>query len=67
MVRKLLDNHSNNLEQSQQENLFHARCKVFDKICSLVVDSESYSNCCSERVVLKLNLRTIPHSKPYKS
>jgi len=66
MVRKLLDSHSNDLERSQQENLFHTRCKVFDKICSLVVDSESYSNGCSARVVLKLNLSIIPHPKLYK-
>jgi len=33
MVRKLLDNHSTNMEQSQQENLFYTRCNVFDKTC----------------------------------
>ena len=30
------------------------------------MDNESYSNYCSARVVLKLNLLTIPHPKPYK-
>ena len=41
IVKRLLGNHSSNLEQSQQENLFHTRCKVLDKTCSLVVDSGS--------------------------
>ncbi|XP_052725959.1 uncharacterized protein LOC128194409, partial [Vigna angularis] len=51
---------------SQRENLFHTRCKVLEKTCSMIVDSGSCCNCCSSRMVEKLGLTTTPHPKPYK-
>nr|KYP38223.1 Transposon Ty3-G Gag-Pol polyprotein [Cajanus cajan] len=51
---------------SQKENNFHTRCKISDKACSLIVDSGSCCNCCSTRLVEKLDLTPIPHPKPYK-
>ena len=66
MVRRLLGGQSCDLSQSQRENIFHTRCKILDKTCSLIVDSGSCCNCCSTRLVSKLNLTIIPHPKPYK-
>nr|KYP34819.1 hypothetical protein KK1_044181 [Cajanus cajan] len=66
MVRRLLKNHTKDIDQSQRENLFHTRCKVLENTCSLIVDSGSSCNCCSIRLVEKLALTTIPHSRPYK-
>ena len=66
MVRRLLGGQSCDLSQSQRENIFHTRCKILDKTCSLIVDSGSCCNCCSTRLVSKLNLIIIPHPKPYK-
>ena len=66
MVRRLLRGQSSDLSQSQRENIFHTRCKILDKTCSLNVDSGSCCNCCSTRLVSELNLTIVPHPKPYK-
>nr|KYP40610.1 Retrovirus-related Pol polyprotein from transposon 297 family [Cajanus cajan] len=39
---------------------------ISKRICSLIVDSGSCSNCCSTRLVNKLALTTIPDPQPYK-
>lgn len=31
-------------ENNQIENLFHTRCFVSDKVCSVIIDGESYTN-----------------------
>ena len=41
IVRRLLGAQSCDLSQSQRENIFHTRCKILDKTCSLIVDSGS--------------------------
>jgi len=66
MVRRLLGSQPVELEQSQRENPFHTRCKVFENICSGIVDTGSYCNCCSSRLVDKLALTIVPHTKSYK-
>ncbi|XP_052725950.1 uncharacterized protein LOC128194403 [Vigna angularis] len=66
MVRRLLEAKHVELEQTQRENLFHTRCKVLDKTCSMLVDSGSCCNCCSTRMVEKLGLTPTPHPNPYK-
>ncbi|KAH1194019.1 hypothetical protein GmHk_19G054917 [Glycine max] len=66
MVRRLLRGQSYDLTQSQRENIFHTRCKIFYSTCSLIIDSGSCCNCCSTRLVSKLSLAITPHSKPYK-
>uniref|UniRef100_A0A151UHK5 CCHC-type domain-containing protein n=1 Tax=Cajanus cajan TaxID=3821 RepID=A0A151UHK5_CAJCA len=66
VVQRLLTNQPNDQDQSQRENLFHSRCKIFKKTCSLIVDSGSCNNFVSQRLVDKLNLTTIAHPKSYK-
>ena len=39
MVRRRLGGQPCDLTQSQRENIFHTRCKIFDNKCSLIVDS----------------------------
>lgn len=39
MLRRLLESQSFKLEETQQENIFYIRCKVFENTCSLIVDS----------------------------
>ena len=60
MVRRPLGGQSCNLSQSQRKNIFHTRCKILDKTCSLIVHSGSCSNCCNTRLVSKLNLTIFP-------
>jgi len=60
MVRRLLVGQSCDLSQSQRENIFRTRCKILDKTCTLIVDNGSCCNCCSTRLVSKLNLMSHP-------
>nr|KYP36174.1 Transposon Ty3-G Gag-Pol polyprotein [Cajanus cajan] len=64
--QRLLTNQPKEQDQSQKENLFHSRCKIFKKTCSLIVDSGSCNNFVSQRLVDMLNLTTIAHPKSYK-
>jgi len=41
MVRRLLGGQSCDLTQSEKENIFHTKCKIFYNTCSLIVDSGS--------------------------
>ena len=66
MIRKTLNNQPSMNQETQRENIFHTRCKVFENVYSLIVDSGSCCNYCSARMVEKLNLHLIPHPKPYK-
>jgi len=36
----ILESQSFELEESQRETLFHIRCKFFENICYLILDSE---------------------------
>nr|KYP62077.1 hypothetical protein KK1_016599 [Cajanus cajan] len=66
MVRRLLGSQMQPLEQNQRENIFHTKCSINGKLCSLIVDGGSCTNLASSRLVSKLNLKTNPHPRPYK-
>ena len=66
MIRRTLNNQPSASIETQRENIFYTRCNVLENICSLIVDSGSCCNCCSTRMVEKLNLQVVPHPKPYK-
>ena len=61
MIRRTLGNQTSVNLETKRKNIFHTRCKVFENICSLIVDSGSCCNCCSVRMVEKLNLQVVPH------
>ncbi|KAL1190151.1 RNA-directed DNA polymerase-like protein [Cardamine amara subsp. amara] len=52
--------------REQRENLFHTRCVVQNKVCTLIVDGGSCTNAAKEEMVTKLNLKTTPHPRPYQ-
>ncbi|XP_019089029.1 PREDICTED: uncharacterized protein LOC109127902 [Camelina sativa] len=52
-------------EVQQRENLFHTRCLVKDKVCSLIIDGGSCTNVASTILVEKLKLDTKKHPRPY--
>jgi len=54
------------LDDTQRENIFHTRCLINNKLCCLIIDGGSCTNVASTRVVEKLVLTTISHTKPYK-
>jgi len=66
VVRRMLGHVLKPFDESQRENIFHTRCLINDKLCSLIVDGGSCANVASTRVVDKLGLPTISHAKPYK-
>ena len=53
-------------KEVQRENIFHTRCKVKDKVCSMMIDSGSCTNVASVTMVEKLGLPTRKHPEPYK-
>ncbi|XP_028230455.1 uncharacterized protein LOC114410712 [Glycine soja] len=66
MVRRLLGNQMQPLDDNQRENMFQTRCVINGKLCSLIVDGGSCTNVASSTLVTKLNLETKPHPRPYK-
>ena len=66
MVRRLLGNQMQPLDDNQRENIFHTRCVINGKLCSLIIDGGSCTNVASSRLVSKLNLDTQPHPRPYR-
>ncbi|XP_058003982.1 uncharacterized protein LOC131180648, partial [Hevea brasiliensis] len=52
-------------DEMQRENIFHTRCLVNDKLCSVIVDGGSCCNVASSLLVDKLGLPTTTHPKPY--
>ena len=53
-------------EEEQQENIFHTRCHVQNKVCSMIIDGGSCTNIASTTMVEKLGLPTSKHPRPYK-
>jgi len=45
--------------------LFHTRCLVKDKVCSLIIDGGSCTNIASRNMVEKLGLEVLKHPRPY--
>ena len=50
----------------QRENIFQTKCKVQGKVCDLIIDGGSESNCVSKQLVSELGLVTKPHPHPCK-
>ena len=65
MVRRLLGSQIQPPDDSQRENIFHTRCTINGKICSLIVNGGRCTNVASSRLVYKLNLDTESHPRPY--
>ena len=52
--------------KQQRDNIFHTRCHINNKVCSMIIDGGSCTNVASTILVEKLNLLTLKHPKPYK-
>jgi hypothetical protein len=52
--------------EQQRENIFHTRCHINNKVCSMIIDGGSCTNVASTTLVEKLNLPTLKHPMPYK-
>ena len=52
-------------DEVQWENIFHTRCHIKDKVCSVIIDGGSCTNVASTTMVEKLGLPTLKHPRPY--
>lgn len=66
VARRALGVQSKRHEEIQCENLFHTRCLINDKFCSMIIDGVSCTNVASTESVEKLVLTTLKHPRPYK-
>ena len=66
VTRRTLSIQPKTNEREQRENLFHSRCLVSEKVCSLIIDGGSCTNVASESLVRKLRLVTKPHPRPFR-
>ena len=64
VARRVLTARVKEDEQLQRDNLFYTRCKVSDKICSLIIDGGSCTNVASLLMVESLGLPTTRHPHP---
>ncbi|XP_074302992.1 uncharacterized protein LOC141637408 [Silene latifolia] len=65
LVLRALQAQTSSIETEQRSQIFHTKCQVKDKWCSLIIDGGSCTNVASKEMVEKLKLPTTPHPKPY--
>ncbi|KAL7593504.1 hypothetical protein Lser_V15G33880 [Lactuca serriola] len=66
VARRALNIQSKEGDDAQRENIFHTRCYVQGKVCSVIIDGGSCTNVASTSMVEKLGIPTMKHQKPYK-
>ena len=49
-----------------RNNVFHTKCTSHGKVWKVIIDSGSFENLMSTKMVQKLGLETIPHPNPYQ-
>ncbi|XP_041011314.1 uncharacterized protein LOC121255093 [Juglans microcarpa x Juglans regia] len=66
VARRVLNVQVKEEESNQRENLFHTRCFVNNKVCSVIFNGGSCTNVASTYLVEKLALTTLKHPQPYR-
>ncbi|XP_050242022.1 uncharacterized protein LOC126690975 [Quercus robur] len=66
VARRALSLQAKGVNEIQRENIFHTRCYVKDKVCSVIIDGGSCTNVASAIMVEKLGLPMVKHPRPYK-
>ena len=61
VARRALSTQVKEEEDNQRENLFHTRCFMNNKVCSVIIDGGSCTNVASTELVEKLALPTLKH------
>jgi hypothetical protein len=54
------------VKKQQRENPFYIGCHISNKVCNMIIDSESCTNIASTILIKKLDLNTVEHNRPYK-
>ena len=66
VARRDLSVQAKEKDEVQRENIFHTRCHVQNKVCSVIIDGRSCTNVASTTMVEKLEMPTSKHPHPYK-
>ena len=66
VARRALSVHAKEDDEMQRDNIFHTRCHVQNKVCSVIIDGGSCTNVASTTMVEKLGMPTCKHPRPYK-
>jgi hypothetical protein len=66
VARRALSLQAKGVDEIQRENIFHTRCYIKDKVCSVIIDGGSCTNVASTIMVEKLGLPMAKHPRPYK-
>lgn len=66
IVRRVFHTTPRTKKSDQRENIFQTKCRVQGKVCDLIIDGGSESNCIRKQLVNELGLKTKPHPYPYK-
>ena len=53
-------------DEMQLDNIFHTRCHVQNKVCSVIIDGGSCTNVANTTMVEKIRMPTSKHPRPYK-
>ena len=66
IARRALSVQAKEEDEVQWENIFHTRCHVQNKVCSVIFNGGSCTNVTSTTLVEKLRLLTSKHPRTYK-
>jgi len=66
VIRHILNMQIKEDVDQQRENIFHTRCHIQNKVCSMIINGGSCANVASDTLVKKLNLSCIKHLRPYR-
>ncbi|GKV13904.1 hypothetical protein SLEP1_g24863 [Rubroshorea leprosula] len=66
IIRPTLNVQAKEDDEVQRDNIFHTRCHVKNKVCSVIIDGGSCTNVAITVLVEKLNLPMTKHPRPYK-
>ena len=64
VVRRALSGFATQDDMEQREAIFHTRCTVGGKVCSLIIDGGSCANVAPKTRVDKLKFMVTPHPQP---
>ena len=64
VIRRAL-NVQRSTKDEERENIFHSRCIIQGKVCSLIVENESCINMAFVTLIEKLGLQTSVYPHPY--
>ncbi|XP_074304289.1 uncharacterized protein LOC141639006 [Silene latifolia] len=65
VLRRMLHSKVETVVVEQRDHIFHTKCQVGDKWCSVIVDGGSCTNVVPTELIEKPALVTTPHLKPY--